>query len=237
MNPIKKVRLSGSVIDAVKETITVESIKPGYIFCSENELTRKFEVSHSPTREALRSPEVTGNLSVRSEKDNFDVRLIVEPKAARSTAEKADEEDLKKLEDVHNKFFKFALEQDTEDAIISYGRFHRLLAGATKNNTLHILMKAMIRDLATVLVSSLYPPSRLKKTMNVDADILDAVKKHDKARAENGMTLDPATALNDITKHLNYEFEPKKRARCVCQNDNTPRQQTGGLPHKKPNLA
>jgi GntR family transcriptional repressor for pyruvate dehydrogenase complex len=238
MNPIKKVRLSGSVIDAVKETITVESSKPGYIFYSENELTRKLEVSRSPTREALRGPEVTGGLSVRPEKgiyiadsqqqgfktfsdwlknneqeikDNFDVRLIVEPKAARSAAEKADKEDLKKLQDVHNKFVKFALEQDTEDAIIPDGRFHRLLAGATKNNRLHILMKAMTKDLPTVWVSSLYTPGRLKKNINEDADILDAVKKHDKARAENGMTLDPANALNDITKHLNYEFEPKKK--------------------------
>src|SRR5210317_2032560 len=116
MSAIKKVRLSESVIDAIKKMIVDDGFNPGEKFYSEKELTGKLEVSRSSIREALRILEVTGKVNVKqgkgifisdtqgkrfkefstwlknneqSIKDNFEVRLIVEPKAARRAAEKA----------------------------------------------------------------------------------------------------------------------------------------------------
>jgi GntR family transcriptional repressor for pyruvate dehydrogenase complex len=232
MTPIKKVRLVDSVIDAINELISEGRFKPGDKFYSENELTRKFEVSRSSIREAIRILEVTGQVNVKQGKgifiadrqqqrfktfsawlknseqeikDHFEVRLIIEPKTARYAAEKADKADIEKLDEAYKKFLKSADKNDTEAAIIDDGKFHRLLAEATKNTTLHVLMKAITKDLPTGWVSSLYTPGRLEKTIDEHGDILEAVKKGDASAAENAMTLHLASALRDITRHLNNE--------------------------------
>ena len=50
MSPIKKVRLSESVIDEIKKMIVDDGFNPGDKFYSEKELTRKLEVSRSSIR-------------------------------------------------------------------------------------------------------------------------------------------------------------------------------------------
>lgn len=229
MPPIKKIRLSESVIDAIKKMITDDGFKPEDKFYSENELTKKLQVSRSSIREALRILEVTGHVTVKqgkgifvadlsdqqfkafvtwlknneqSIKDNFEVRLIVEPKAAGRAAENADADDIMKMEDACSNFSKFAAEGNTEEVIQHDRRFHRYLAGATKNLTLHVLMKSMTTSLPNGWISSLYTPGRIEKTVLEHNDILEAIKKHDKAGAENAMTRHLVNALHDINSEI-----------------------------------
>ena len=230
MSPIKKVRLSESVIDEIKKMIVDDGFNPGEKFYSEKELTRKLEVSRSSIREALRILEVTGQVNVKqgkgifisdtqvkrfkefstwlknneqSIKDNFEVRLIVEPKAARRAAEKATSGDIKKMETACSQFAKSARNGNTEEAIVCDHRFHNSLSGATKNKTLYVLMKAMTTTLADGWVSSLYTPGRIQQTIYEHDDIVDAIKNKDRAGAENAMTRHLVNALHDITAHLN----------------------------------
>ncbi len=230
MSPIKKVRLSESVIDEIKKMIVDDGFNPGEKFYSEKELTRKLEVSRSSIREALRILEVTGQVNVKqgkgifisdtqvkrfkefstwlknneqSIKDNFEVRLIVEPKAARRAAEKATSGDIKKMETACSQFAESARKGNTEEAIVCDHRFHNSLSGATKNKTLYVLMKAMTTTLADGWVSSLYTPGRIQQTIYEHDDIVDAIKNKDRAGAENAMTRHLVNALHDITAHLN----------------------------------
>lgn len=229
MHPIKKVRLSESVIDAIKKMIADDGFKPNDKFYSENELTKKLQVSRSSIREALRILEVTGQVTVKqgkgifiadlsnqqfkafvtwlknneqSIKDNFEVRLIIEPKAAGRAAENADEDDIEKMEEACRQFSQSFKEGNTEEVIQSDRRFHRILAGATKNVTLHVLMKSMTTTLPNGWISSLYTPGRIEKTVHEHNDILEAIKKHDKAGAENAMTRHLINALHDINTEL-----------------------------------
>jgi len=226
MKPVKKVRLSESVINAVKEMISEDGFKPGDKFYSENELTKKLEVSRSSVREALRILEVTGRVNVRQGKgifindlegvqftefsswlkaneqsirEIFEVRLIIEPKAAGYAAEKATKRDIEKLEQAYSDFVALAEAQKVEEAIICDGTFHRLLAGATKNKTLNILMKAMITNTPTGWISSLFTPGRIERTVHEHHDVLSAIKVHDKIGAENAMTRHLLNALHDIS--------------------------------------
>lgn len=230
MSQIKKVRLCESVIDAIKKMIAVDGFNPGDKFYSEKELTEKLQVSRSSIREALRILEVTGQVNVKqgkgifisdtqrkrfkefstwlknheqSIKDNFEVRLIIEPKAARNAAEKATSGDLKKMETACSEFVKSVKEGNTEEAILCDHEFHSALAGATKNKTLYVLMRAMITTLADGWISSLYTPGRIQQTIYEHGDIVDAIKNHDRAGAENAMTRHLVNALHDITAHLN----------------------------------
>ena len=229
MSEIKKIRLSESVIDAIKKMIVKDGFKSGEKFYSEKELTGKLQVSRSSIREALRILEVTGQVSVKQGKgiyiadiqgerfkefsswlknneqsirDNFEVRLIIEPKAARSAAENADAGDIKQMEGVWEQFVAYAGDNKIEEAIVCDHRFHCALARATKNRTLYVLMKAMTTTLPNGWISSLYTPGRMDQTVHEHGDILRAVKKKDKVGAENAMTRHLANAMHDITRHL-----------------------------------
>ncbi len=226
---IKKIRLSESVIDAIKKMIADDGFKPGDKFYSENQLTKKLGVSRSSIREAMKMLEVAGQVSVKqgkgiyicdlqgqqlkafatwlknneqSIKDNFEVRLIIEPKAAGRAAENADREDIHKMELACTEFARFAREKNTEEVIQCDRRFHRLLAGATKNITLHVLMKSMTTSLPNGWISSLYTPGRIEKTVIEHGDILEAIKSGDKPAAENAMTRHLVNALHDINQEI-----------------------------------
>src|SRR6056297_1055958 len=118
MEPIKKVRLSEQIIEAIRNMISEDHFSPGSKFYSENELTKKLHVSRSSVREAVRILEATGYVTVQHGKgifisdneerefeafsgwlrshessiyEHFEVRLIIDPKAARYAAKNADE--------------------------------------------------------------------------------------------------------------------------------------------------
>lgn len=229
MKQIKKIRLSDSVIDAIKEMIQEEQFEPGDKFYSENELTQQLGVSRSSIREAVRSLEVTGQVTVRHGKgifivdtnfqkfkpfvnwlktnedsivDNFEVRLIIEPKAAAFAAEKADFNDIRKLEEALAKFSGFAEAGKATEIIKCDRDFHQWLAAATKNATLCALMKSMTTSMPNGWISSLHTPGRIEKTIHEHRAILDAVKNRDKKGAEKAMVLHLEHALTDIRLHM-----------------------------------
>ena len=122
MAPIRKTRLSEQAVDAIETMIAGGEFSPGDRFYSEAELGRRLGVSRSSIREAVRILEVRGLVSVRHGKgifistlcgededpfrgwlkdnktsllDNFEVRLIIETRAAWHAAPKADAESVR----------------------------------------------------------------------------------------------------------------------------------------------
>lgn len=229
MEPIKKIRLSDRVIDAVKQMISEDEFKPGDKFYSENELTRKLEVSRSSIREAVRILEATGYVSVKHGKgifiadsiqheleafqgwlrtneesifDHFDVRLIIDPKAAAHSALKADDHDIEKLKAACAEFESHIDEGSTSSLIKYDERFHELLAKSTKNRTLYFIMKAMTKSLPEGWISSLHVPGRIEKTVREHKAILEAIQAGDAEKAEAAMLLHLNNAVRDIKKSM-----------------------------------
>jgi len=229
VKPIKKIRLSDSVINAIKKKVAENNFKPGDKFYSENELSKLLEVSRSSIREAIRILEATGYVTVRQGKgifiadfdsqkfepfvnwlksneqhilDHFEVRLIIEPKAAALAAEKADAEDIRKMEEALAQFDLFAERKDNTEIIKWDRKFHRWLAGSTKNSTLHVLMKSVTTSLPDGWISSLHTPGRIEKTTHEHRVILEAIKNRDKNSAEKAMARHLENALSDIRSHM-----------------------------------
>jgi len=229
MKPIRKVRLSDSVIDAIKEMIAENDFEPGDKFYSENELTKRLQVSRSSVREAIRILEATGQVTVKQGKgifisdfnsqqfepfvnwlinnedkilDHFQVRLIIEPKAAAFAAEKASAEDIRKMDEACTKFVFYAESKNITEIIKCDREFHRWLAGATKNSTLHVLMKSVTTSLPDGWISSLHTPGRIEKTVDEHGAILTAIKNRDKDGAEKAMARHLENALSDIRSHM-----------------------------------
>jgi len=231
---ITKVRLSDQVYLELKRMLEEKEFSPGDKFHSENELTAMLGVSRSSIREALRLLEVAGFVTVQHGKgifvsdpgnagqkalekwlnenetslsEHFEIRLIIDPKAAASAAKKADESDIKKLREICAQFKQSVEKGNTADTINFDEQFHLALAKSTKNRTLYMIMKTMTQSLPEGWISSLHVPGRIEKTIKEHCAIVDAIEARDLVRAEQKMAEHLTNALNDIRSSMHKDPE------------------------------
>lgn len=223
--PIKRERLSNQVLLEVKKIIHEKGYTPGDRFYSEGELVSMFDVSRSSIREAIRSLEVSGVLTVQQGKgifiadphreehqvfaqwllenetsleEHFEMRLIIDPKAAGYAARKADKTDIRKLEDICDEFRQMVGNGSVIDMIKLDERFHLQLAKSTKNRTLYMIMKTMTESLPEGWISSLNVPGRIEKSVHEHQGIIEAIKLQNAELAEQRMESHLRTALEEI---------------------------------------
>ena len=221
----KTARLSERVCEALKQLITNEGFSPGDRFYSENALTSKLHVSRSSIREAVRILEATGWVKVEHGKgifiagrghqgleaftdwlthnetdilEHFELRLMLDPRAAAYAARKARPEDIHTLERLCAEFALHADQAPTEVLIRIDERFHAAIAKSTKNKTLTVLMSTMARDLSEGWISSLHVPDRIRKTREEHRRIVAAIKRRDPEAAERCMVEHLTHALDEI---------------------------------------
>ena len=223
--PIKRERLSNQVLLEVKKIIHEKGYTPGDRFYSEGELVSLFNVSRSSIREAIRSLEVSGVLTVQQGKgifiadphqeehhafaqwllenetsleEHFEMRLIIDPKAAGYAARKADKTDIRKLEDICDEFRQMVGTGSVIDMIKLDEQFHLQLAKSTKNRTLYMIMKTMTESLPEGWISSLNVPGRIEKSVHEHQGIIEAIKLQNAQLAEQRMESHLRTALEEI---------------------------------------
>lgn len=225
MGPIRKVRLSEGVVNAIKQMIVDQGFAPGDKFYSENELTAKLEVSRSSVREAVRILEVTGQLSVKHGKgifivdtdaqpydgfvhwlksndqslqEHFEVRLIIEPQTARLAALGATPEEVAELARVHAEFVRNAGLGLTAETIRCDREFHSLLGKATHNKSLFALTQSITTSLFDDWISSFHTPGRMEKTVGEHGLVLAAVRAGNAEAAQEHMAAHLRNAIRDI---------------------------------------
>ncbi|HHV52259.1 MAG TPA: FadR family transcriptional regulator [Synergistaceae bacterium] len=237
MEPIKKTRLSDKVIDAIETMIVENQLGVGDRFFSENELAKRLQVSRSSIREAMRVLEARGRVIVRHGKgayiadprekpndpfvewlkvnkasllDHFEVRLIIEPKAAWRAAESACSSAIRMIEEAHNAFVQSVERSDVLGFIKADEDFHRFIAQSTNNKTLYLLMKTMTELLSDGWIASLHIQGRAEKTVLEHGEILAAIKNGDKVKAEKEMFQHLSNAINDIRASMESQVNPAK---------------------------
>ncbi len=224
---IKGPRASQEIVNQLRQAVYRGRLRPGDKLPSERELASQFESSRMTVREAIRSLEMAGLVSVkrgygggafiadvdlRPLTESFstllrlhkvtianltEVRLLLEPHLASLAAERVTPEVLKQLREVL---------REQADAVESgqlppsYDlRFHRLVAEASGNPVLH----AMMNSVADLLVEEVL--SKLHLSIAVNRDILHfhqriyrALLHHDAERAQDLM----AQHVLDIQRQL-----------------------------------
>ncbi|MFH2114018.1 MAG: FadR/GntR family transcriptional regulator [Spirochaetota bacterium] len=233
---IVKKRLSDQVFQELKQMIVEKGFTPGDKFHSENELTKALDVSRSSIREAIRLLEVSGIVTVRHGKgiyiadpnkeknqgfsdwlkenqnslaEHFEIRMIIDPKAAGYAAAKADLSDIQKLEAICEEFKELAISGDPAEMIKIDEQFHLQLAKSTKNRTLYMIMKTMTQSLPEGWISSLHVPGRIAKTVVEHCGIVDAIRNRDSGLAELRMEMHLRNALADIDSSIKQDVGGK----------------------------
>ncbi len=229
---LKTERLSNRVCEVLKKLILDEGFKAGERFYSEHQLIERLGVSRSSIREAIRILEATGWVTVRHGKgifiarqplqgfeafkewlrnnkqdivDHFEVRLLIDPKAAYYAALRATEQDIQVLEALCEEYGDKAGIATVDQMIKLDEKFHAVIAKATRNRTLSILMKTMTTVLFEGWISSLHIPGRIQSTVEEHRKVVQAILERDPKGAEQAMRNHLERALKDI--HASMEGE------------------------------
>jgi GntR family transcriptional repressor for pyruvate dehydrogenase complex len=225
LEPISKTRLSQSAIEAINIYIAENDLAPGAKLPSERSLSEYLNISRASVREALRIMEIIGILEVKpgsgiffrdragdlsipltawlprkeeTLREIFEVRQLIEPRAAGLAAERVSPDILEKMKFCLERFGTSVEQNDLASMILADTEFHRLLATATQNKTLTFLMNTMTRYLPEGWKASLMVPQRPKKTIAEHKLIFEAIKTGDAISAIQAMTDHLATAIEEI---------------------------------------
>ena len=227
LKPITKTRLSEAAIEQIKEMIVDRNLEPGAKLPSERELVTSFGISRASIREALRMLEIMGLAEVKPGKGvyvkaltgdlfmplssllsshretlnhHFEARLLLEPAAAALAAKRASNNDIKRLKKI-TKIFKENLKKDNLIELIRADiEFHRLIANATNNETIEVLMNTITRYNFEGWKMSLRTKERPANTVIEHGKILEAIASGDEKKAKSAMRSHLKEAVKNLQK-------------------------------------
>jgi GntR family transcriptional repressor for pyruvate dehydrogenase complex len=210
---VRRTRVSGEIIDQVRDLLTSGRLKPGDRLPSERELAQAVSAGRSAVREAIRAMESLGIVEVRAGEGTFvatpdgnqrsdriisplfqawseqhklfEVRLVIEPDLAALAARRATVEQIERLNGL-------LVEQEAvlrlgESGMEQDGTFHFLIAEATGNEVLVRIMESLMDLLQRTREVSLQHPDRPKRSLRQHRAIVRAIEGRNSAAAERHM--------------------------------------------------
>jgi len=174
-NQVRQGRISDNIVAQIKDAVFTGTYRPGDKLPSETELKRLFNVSRVPLREALRSLEEMGLISIRSGvlggafvaemgiksvsdslsnmmrlgkislKDIWQFRRLIEPNMCRLAAAERSDWDLQQIEEIIS-LREQAVKARKIPAFADID-FHHAIARATRNPLLILIMDAVGQSL------------------------------------------------------------------------------------------
>ena len=229
--PITKTRLSEAAIEQIKAMIVDNNLEPGSKLPSERYLVKAFGISRASIREALRMLEIMGLVEVKPGKgvyvkgltgdlfmpltslvsarreglqQHFEARLLLEPEAAALAAKRASENDIKQIRKVMDKFQKHVDEDNLVAIIRGDIEFHRLIANATNNRTIEIVMNTITRHDFDGWKMALRTKRRPVDTIPEHEKIFDAIAAGDEKKAKSAMRSHLKAAIRNL-KQAGFE--------------------------------
>jgi len=209
LQPITKTRLSEAAIEQIKELIVSENLEPGAKLPSERHLVEALGVGRSSIREALRILEIMGLVEVlpgkgafvkaltgdlfiplseflstqkESLQHHFEARMVLEPAAAALAARRATAREVTLLRNNLESFKEHLAERNLVGLIRVDIEFHRLVATATENQTIAVLMRTSARHDFHGWKATLRSNKRPQNTVSEHGRILEAISEVTKKR-------------------------------------------------------
>lgn len=205
------------IADQIRKKIFSGSLKLGQRLQTERDLAKQFGISRVVVREAVRTLELSGFVTVRkgarggifvaqdyerpieemitnlmdggevSLKDLFEVRAIIEAHAAARAAKVGTEEEIEKLSNLIEEAHQ---ESAKGTNIRPYNiRFHRLILRMTRNPVLSMVGETVLSILSEK-IKDLFSPETSLEVLKKHDDILEAITQRDPERATHLVTKD-----------------------------------------------
>jgi len=213
----KKQRVSSVVIKQIKGAILSGEVKPGDLLPPEKELIEQFGVSKHTLREALRTLEAMGFITIKrgagggpvvseiglektresftnflhfknvSVRDLSEVRKLIEPYLAKRAAENFTEADIAQLHTYQKECEELYNRGETLVGAKAEIGFHTYLAENTGNTILLVILD-FVNNLLTSVKENLHPGMDFAKAvLDAHQEIIDAIEAHDSEKAYESM--------------------------------------------------
>lgn len=158
----------------------------------EADIQKKFKVSRTPIREAMRALEQIGlvtriprkgcivrHITRRYIEESFPIRAALEELAARLAAKHITPEDIKKFAEILAEMEDAALLDDKGRYIKAHVRFHDLLISRSENSSLIFILDNLRKSAIWYRLSNIWHSNNLMKAVLVHKEILSLLVKND----------------------------------------------------------
>ena len=206
--------MADTVFDRIEADILNGNLKRGDLL-TELKLCEMLSVSRTPVREALNRLrqegliEETGKGAVivgitdRDLDDIYEIRLRVEGLATAMCADTITDEQLKRLEETVALQEYYTGRRDSDSIRNLDSEFHRLIYSYCGSRVLSDLLSDLHRKVQRFRRASVKNPDRARAAVKEHAEILDALKNHDRDRAERLAVAHIGNAWKSIKKNKN----------------------------------
>jgi GntR family transcriptional repressor for pyruvate dehydrogenase complex len=229
---ITKTNLYEQIANTLEQAI-IRSINDIEKLPSEQELSRRFNVSRTVTREALKVLKERGLIQSRNgegsyvvvpktdtisdaldriiqikniSNDNFhNTRMVLELAGIRLAAPIIKAGELDNLEDILQKMADLSLPLDERIRLDS--EFHLVIVRAGQNELLEIFSEVMLLLLKDYMAKGVFGTEGMARTRSQHQKILDALKTHDPEKSEQALRQHLSASRKNVEK---YEGELRK---------------------------
>lgn len=208
---VTKERLSDQVANELQSMISSNKYRIGDKLPVENDLAQMFQVSRITVREAVRKLSIMGILDVRQGdgtfvkclspesfmkpllpmlilnkknlQDIFEVRMLIECKAAGLAAEHTADAQLSSIHELLDKMDTYALSGELDDYNDCDAQFHYEIAQCSENEVLRTIQGLLFDMIRDAIHASTSPPNALVNSCIYHKRIYEALSEHDAAKA------------------------------------------------------
>ena len=207
--------LSSRVYHQIRSEILKGTLIPGESV-TEMGLAKDCGVSRTPVREALRQLELEGLVELIPNKgavilgispedicDIYQIRAMLEGSVAERAAQKATDEDVKKLTEILDLTEFYISRQNLQQLQAMDGQFHQLIYEMSGSRMFRRVLKDLHYYIGLTRDASLKSEGRAVQSVKEHRAVLEAISHHDGERAKELMTLHVNKALENVLKrHL-----------------------------------
>lgn len=199
LEPIESYLISAKVYEIIREAI-ISGKFPSGMKLTVDDLSKELKVSRTPVKEALVRLEREGlveniprkgmyvaKISIEDALEIYELREILEGLAARKTAERIDEENLKLLKEIIKKSENYVREEDFKNYSNLDEEFHKIIWNISANKKLFKILENIRSIIRLLMTSSVNIPGRAHSSLLEHKKIISAFEKKDPDFAETCM--------------------------------------------------
>jgi len=207
------VGLSSRVYHQIRAEILKGAFIPGESV-TEMGLAAQCGVSRTPVREALRQLELEGLVQLIPNKgaiilgispedicDIYQIRSMLEGSVAERAAQRASEEDVRRLTEILDLTEFYITRQNIEQLQAMDGQFHQLIYEMSGSRMFKRVLKDLHYYIGLTRNASLKSEGRAAESLKEHRAVLDAIARHDGMQARELMTLHVGKALENVLSH------------------------------------
>ena len=179
------------VCENIRQAITDGTFSPGERLM-EILLADEMGVSRTPVREAIRKLELEGfvvmiprrgtyvaDISIKDINDIYEIRTSLDVLAASLAAERINEEELARLQELLLEIEKYIPSMNMEKIVELDTAFHDLLYTASRNERLRTIIANLREQLTGIRGRSMSYPGRMDQTMEEHRALVEAIAARD----------------------------------------------------------